>query len=418
MRVGDRLVANRDIVVLAASDVGECGVEIELGALEGSLGLDLERRERGPSGLEGARNRDRLLNRGGRCSRCGTDRRGCRSHRRDGWRLGRGDRWLGRDGWRLGRGDRWLGRDDRRLGRDGWWLGRDDRWRGHGGRLRDIRVEPVLLRPHAQDIAASQQLRSGDTRAVHPHAVRAVIGEHVAILRRRDARVLAGHLARGEDDVVADFASEGDACGPHGVLPAVDQGDEAPAGGGGGLLRRTTRLTLLHHRGDVGRAHELGAPPLLVVTHAEFVPCDLDAVAMEQRARLDTEAHAVHQHNGVRRPAADDHTAGAHGHHRSHARIAVWQSHIGALEGADARIALRKGELLVVELQIWHSRGKLPGLRGVGKRNAAYVTRRWQAHPLAIGRVLHTVRRSQAGTGGSLARALRRDAARESPSRA
>ncbi len=192
-----------------------------------------------------------------------------------------------------------------------------------------------------------------------------MIRQHVAIRGRRDAGVLPRDFVGREHDVIAHFAPKRHPGIRHRVLATVHEGDEASTGGGRGLLRRAGGLPRRRdHRGNVGRVHKGRAPLLLVVREPEFVASHLDAIAVENRARLISELHAVHQHDGVRRAAPNHHTLRANRDHRPCGWVASRETHIGAVKGANGRIARAERELLVLKLEVRHPRGENYGRVG------------------------------------------------------
>jgi uncharacterized membrane protein YeaQ/YmgE (transglycosylase-associated protein family) len=160
---------------------------------------------------------------------------------------------------------------------------------------RNVGVKPELLATHTNHVRPSQQLRALDAGAVHPDAVRAVVGNDVPVVGWRDRGVLPRHLGLGHDDVTARFPTERDSLGWNLVFLAVHQRHEATTG----RSRRSGRTGALRgYTGDVTGRYELRRPDLLVLGKQDLVPADFHLVAVNQRSGLD-QGHAVDSNCGV-----------------------------------------------------------------------------------------------------------------------
>ena len=282
----------------------------------------------------------------------------------------------------------------------------DRRRRRH---LCDVGIEPELLGAHLYHITAAERLLLRHTRPVHPDAVRAVVGEHVPAGRGRDARVLARDLVRRDHDVVPHLAPEAHPRVRHRIFPTVHQGDQTPPGGSRRLpgRRRADRSDQLR---QVRSAHERRVPALLVLTKTEFVPGDLNLVAVEERTRLRPEVNPIDHHDRAWCAQSDGHPRRPHQHHGVSGRIAGRQTDRGAVEGADRRLASREWVLPVLQLQVGHREEETTRVQGGSASVRRSLWRRRPTLPPGDDRVGRRVHYGRGARGVSRARELRPDA--------
>jgi hypothetical protein len=143
-------------------------------------------------------------------------------------------------------------------------------------------------------IRPSQNSLHLDTLAVDEGPVGAAVHQHIALRSRHDLGVAARDILIWHDDVAACLTTKNHRSGADGVLPAVGQTDETPAGCRRGRFWGA-RLELPRHLGHVACTDELGTPAAARIGHQYFVGADLELVPMKDGSRLGSQFDSVQQ---------------------------------------------------------------------------------------------------------------------------
>src|SRR5687768_7800747 len=168
------------------------------------------------------------------------------------------------------------------------------RWR------RCVRVEAKLLGPDANHISAAEGLRVAGARPVDEHTIRAEIADDVSGRANRQFSVIPRHVGPRDDDVRSRITSYAKSGWWNRVFASVDERDQSAT--------RNADPPAIRGRSRRGRAterrHQHGAARLAIIGEAELTPGHLDPVSVEQRRRLCTKRHTIHQYRGPRRCSA------------------------------------------------------------------------------------------------------------------
>ncbi len=164
-----------------------------------------------------------------------------------------------------------------------------------GRRRSRVGVEAELLFANRDHVGPGEEALPLDPRVIHRRAVRARVNDQVSLGSLYDLGVAARHVLARHDDVAGRIAPEDERRTSDCVLAAVRQRDDATARVGGGLPSLCLGLRLRHRLRKAHRLHVLRAATATLIDERQLLSRDFDLVAVEQRSRLRSQAHAIDQ---------------------------------------------------------------------------------------------------------------------------
>ncbi len=165
--------------------------------------------------------------------------------------------------------------------------------------------------------------------------------------------MIAGHIIAGHHDVAVSVTPNAQSAGWYRVFTPVDERNQATA--------EHASAAAGCHRGRccrrAERRHHDCAACLTVIGEAELTPGHLDPVSVEQRRRLSTERHTIHQYRGPRRHSP--HSDGASRVHDDDRKSPLlWTSiepHLRLVACPDSQLANAQLDLFVVKPNVSHA---------------------------------------------------------------